>query len=501
MEEFYSDFGLKGAAARVCQAIPKKQHKEIDNNLESVADVSPGQFSYIPATDPAVKPKIKSQIQKEDQSSEPDAGDLAELAKTCQSIIKMVKNISQYRDSRNPECQRYVRDMQEELREIIHQEDIPDGRIGDRKKKNKHKRYCKKNPRVDVLKLAPSLKNRKWSSTESSDEVSLVDETDTIRKLMHKLDTRIVPKPEKYDSSSGRSLSDFLKEFEEYCSCSFRGSREMWIPELGRFLDGDIQGIYKSLRTSSSSYDEIRRDLLNWQKNDAENLEREIRRKFDKATIKVGESLKSYATRLEQAFRRAHPGRDVEKSKTLKNKFLDSIPKSLRKQFSATENVYMLLGQKITWLNLVTLVGRIEQDNATTDASADEIDSTKHELKRLPLNYVHAVQSDNRSWNASAPEWRPRDASPSPVRGSCFHCGKTGHVQSGCRKLNRLCFACGSANHRIANCPERKRVVLDSEPQFSSNLGERRVRFSRNDRQGSAGMCQSRSDSTDHQLN
>lgn len=40
-------------------------------------------------------------------------------------------------------------------------------------------------------------------------------------------DHRTVPKPDKYDSSSGQSFRSFLQYFEEYCSNTFRGSSSL----------------------------------------------------------------------------------------------------------------------------------------------------------------------------------------------------------------------------------------------------------------------------------
>ena len=99
--------------------------------------------------------------------------------------------------------------MQEELKEILLEEN-QDGKTIGQRRKSKHKRSCKKGSSVDVPRLAPKLKNQKWSSTESSDELFSNEETDTISRLMRKLDTKVVPKPEKYDSSTGRALSDFF---------------------------------------------------------------------------------------------------------------------------------------------------------------------------------------------------------------------------------------------------------------------------------------------------
>ena len=71
---------------------------------------------------------------------------------------------------------------------------------------------------------------------------------DHLFQILSPLDTRSVPKPEKFDMASGQLFSDFITLFEEYCTHTFRGSTTLWVPELGRLLSGNILDAFSTLR-------------------------------------------------------------------------------------------------------------------------------------------------------------------------------------------------------------------------------------------------------------
>ncbi|GAV79370.1 zf-CCHC domain-containing protein [Cephalotus follicularis] len=38
--------------------------------------------------------------------------------------------------------------------------------------------------------------------------------------------------------------------------------------------------------------------------------------------------------------------------------------------------------------------------------------------------------------------------------GACYHCGRKGHLQKDCWRMNRLCLRCGEAGHSVRDCPK-----------------------------------------------
>ena len=104
---------------------------------------------------------------------------------------------------------------------------------------------------------------------ESLSQPSNMDLSATHQRLiqaLERLDNRSTPRPEPFDETSGQSLPDFLRSFEEYCGSTFRGSDYMWTEELGRFLVGDIRKAYHSLRIPGEGYRDLKRKLLKWHK-------------------------------------------------------------------------------------------------------------------------------------------------------------------------------------------------------------------------------------------
>ncbi|GAV91168.1 zf-CCHC domain-containing protein/zf-CCHC_4 domain-containing protein, partial [Cephalotus follicularis] len=38
--------------------------------------------------------------------------------------------------------------------------------------------------------------------------------------------------------------------------------------------------------------------------------------------------------------------------------------------------------------------------------------------------------------------------------GACYHCGRRGHLQKDCWRMNGLCLRCGAPGHSVKDCPK-----------------------------------------------
>jgi len=336
-----------------------------------------------------------------------------------------------------------------------------------------------------------------------------------------RLDNRTVPKPDNYDVASGQSFPEFLKTFEDYCRNNFRGSSTLWTSELGRFLEGSIHKAYIALRVPGDCYEAIKRKLLKWYKDSHDVISHDTMKRFEKAQMKLHESLWLYATRLERAFRLAYPSRNVEYSKTLRRKFIGTVSKSFRKHLTTAQSIRRMNGQDLTWSNILSLSSEQDAQANVTDTAEEpeEIevlacapplvsDPSRRSMSLGRAHDSHQTKGNSKpfQFSSAAQEFHPssdvrnsgafnRSASAHPLSRSsfrsstggrtCYYCKRVGHVKANCRRLNGLCLACGSADHRIAACPHRQTLASMISSQTPTASSPRpRVTFSSNVNRG-----------------
>lgn len=318
--------------------------------------------------------------------------------------------------------------------------------------------------------------------------------TASLMQVLQRLDNRVIPKPEKFDVDSGQSFEQFFITFESYASETFRGDSSLWVGELGRFLVGEIHSAYNALRVSGDSYSVLRKKLLRWNTDCKEVRDKILKSRFSKARKLPDESFRLYAARLEKAFRLAYPMRGIEKSKALRQKYFDTVPRSFQRQLKTARSIALTMGSSdMTWSNILALASRQDAE--------EELSAGSGESKEKPMNWSAAVglsksresktgQSEYQDgeWTAcchsasltgsgmSKPHPTPAGNShsyypthessylnePAPSyqiqneQRTCSYCHCVGHLRGDCRRFLNLCLLCGSPDHRISGCTRRR---------------------------------------------
>ena len=94
---------------------------------------------------------------------------------------------------------------------------------------------------------------------------------------------------------------------------------------------------------------------------------------FRKARMQYDESLRLYAARLEKLYRLAYPHRHIENSRTLREKFYDTVPRHFRKQL---QNMIAfnksMTGSSVAWLNITQLASQQDALREQEESTADE---------------------------------------------------------------------------------------------------------------------------------
>ena len=241
---------------------------------------------------------------------------------------------------------------------------------------------------------APSDQRKGDRNCRRTSRRNKLSTADVLRALA-RLDNRSVPRPESFDTQSGQPFEQFLSVFEDYCKHNFRGSSSLWIGELGRLLKGDMHSAFEAVKVPGDSYDSLRSKLLKWRTDTREVLESKTKYRFTKAQIQSGESLRLYAARLEKAFRLAYPNRGVETSKTLRRKYLDTVPRDFEKQLQTARSINMTMnGSELLWSTILTLASQTDVGEERRNRGGDSL--VKPDDEQVWLTYPNRHCSPQR---------------------------------------------------------------------------------------------------------
>ena len=314
-----------------------------------------------------------------------------------------------------------------------------------------------------------------------------------ILQALQRLDNRIIPKPEKFDVASGQSLEQFFSIFESYASETFRGDSSLWVGELGRFLVGEMRSAYDALRVSGDSYRALRRKLLKWNADSKEVHVTAVKSRFSRASKLPEESFRLYAARLEKLFRLAYPRRGIENSKTLRQKYFDTVPKSFQKHLKTARSIALTMGHlEMTWSNVLALASRQDAEEELCLYSGGSPKPKMDQSAAVGLSDTKKPRSGSseycdKEWTAcchstslsgpgvsrfhralptgtSGPFYTdcnssfvPKPNSPRQTeQRTCSYCKRVGHLRKDCRRFMSLCLMCGAPDHQIRDCPQRR---------------------------------------------
>ena len=365
-------------------------------------------------------------------------------------------------------------------------------------------------PMPEPVKVMPNLSNLitldDSESTSSQSSVSTSEEPQSpvhgghdLQSLVRLLDKGKCPKPDIYSLESGRSFSRFLASFEVYCENRYsRCNIDLWTPELGRLLEGEMKEVYDAHGGPDQKYRKMKRHLETWHAEAKERISSSRRALYRNARMQSGESLKIYATRLEHLFRMAYPRRELD-GKDLKRHLLTTIPAQVGENLEHDLAILKTAtGKQNTWGDVLKLLENQDETVRRQQRSSSPSQESKSWAGAVKKHLVMQIQTPSELNRSKS----PRHRSPSSL--TCHWCKKPGHHYKDCRRRLNLCLRCGAADHHIAKCSEPDPRASLSGRKVQRNLSpgkERETRRGRTWTRSKPEAGKRSSDSSEHSLN
>ena len=307
-----------------------------------------------------------------------------------------------------------------------------------------------------------SKKLSKKKTNKKTDKKFNDSDTELHSKITEKFQDfgKNVPDLDKFEIAGPIKFSKYLKTFERYCENKFRGSRDDWTGELGKVLIGKMKEYYVAYGGSTVPYTQMKEKLTAAYRryktftHDGEN------QAFNSAKMLPGEAPDIFALRLEYLFEKSHKNSNTQRSKTLKRKLINCLPKEMGQEIRKHMNDSKTLHNKsITWNQILKLINSMNIEDYENEKYGKEFEPQIFNANLEKKEIVNQRKRNKSVYNSQA----------KIVQQTCQWCGKYGHNELDCRRKIGACLACGDLTHKLPNCT-KKNNGRTSRTQFHCSI-------------------------------
>jgi uncharacterized protein (UPF0147 family) len=257
----------------------------------------------------------------------------------------------------------------------------------------------------------------------------------------------------------------WLRHFERVVVLRSTDRNMGWGHFLCKKLVGDIANLTRQWYSDGMPYVNIAANVTDYVAMNNVADEQTPVEQFQKATMKVDETIPLFACRLKALFDECYE-EDVSTQRILTNKFLSGLPLGLSVNLTRKiEEEELKTGAKKDWQTIVRWAAFSSQSYAATIKSTGQ--SKVHEAtgpqKIKVKNQNDHIQSQgyaetlvDMSNKFNEANFEDQNGAPSapPL---CFYCNYPGHRALECwRRLGATCLVCGGMDHDTAACPKRR---------------------------------------------
>lgn len=321
----------------------------------------------------------------------------------------------------------------------------------------------------------PSVKRKKYKKTpkvkKEKDSDDNTDDENTFKKLLRKIDNRMIPELEAFDEDGNMTLNEYFDIFEEHHRVNYKGRKYYWLNQLKKYLNGRTLECYRSLRQFEDEYSVVKRKMLKWYEDEREARRKRAKNKFETVRMKERETLLMYSNRVVSLFKKAYPRKQINKSSTLMNKFQKTVPKNIRNKVNSQRNHFKLQDKVMTWEKLQKFVGILDLNSSDDEREEEEEEVVKINLSKPDTYNPKLWKTSDRNIKSQVNDRyldnKIRDYISDASITPCSYCKRFGHSVETCRKRLGTCFICGRKGHISKNCWKRREPNTASLKQQS----------------------------------
>ena len=254
------------------------------------------------------------------------------------------------------------------------------------------------------------------------------------------------------------SATRFFMRFELACKCLDWTEEATKASQVLLLLGNDAFDYACSLDDDTlKNYTELKKVMLaKWEGGD---LPSEYARQFQQMKLKEGEDLTAFLTKMKKVVKLAYPDfEDAVREKMIMSQFTMAMPDEIQ------QLVYLSAEKPETSTKLVDLCEKFRKikNPGKTTASCAKVELGDAKLDRV-LERVEALSIEVAGLRERDEQASQRIATvrvggqTGNFRGSCFKCGKWGHMARTCNQTKgpsqeRVCELCNNPGHSKSSC-------------------------------------------------